>query len=74
MGRVLSEQCATSERFVKDWLPRNGICGYIHFVPKHEFVRGWSNNIIADDFVKFASLDAEWSGVAASLAIPLRKV
>ena len=74
MGRVLAAQCPTFERFIKEWLPRNGVCSYMHFVPQHEFVCGWGAGVIVDNIIKLELLDDDWPGLADTLGMPAREI
>lgn len=74
MGKVLVEQCPSFEQFIKEWLPENGVCSYMHFVPQHEFVCGWGENVIVENIVKLERLDSDWPSLSDNLGIPLRKI
>jgi len=74
MGQILKEQSPTFEQFVKEWLPKNGVCSYGHFVPQHEFVCGWGNDVIVNHIIKLENLDKDWPDLADALNIPLRKI
>ena len=74
MGKILVEQCPSFEQFIKEWLPKNGVCSYGHFVPQYEFVCGWGGNIIVDNIIKLEQLDDDWPELADKLSIPQREI
>lgn len=74
MGNVLAAECPSFMQFVKEWLPRNGACSYMHFVPQHEFVCGWGDRVIVDDIMKLEHLDSDWPTLATKLGLPVRPI
>ena len=68
------EQCPSFEQFIKEWLPKYGVCSYGHFVPQHEFVCGWGDDVIVENIVKLEHLDDDWPYLADNLNIPLREI
>jgi chondroitin 4-sulfotransferase 11 len=70
MGNILRVECPTFEGFVKDWLPKKGVCSYMHFVPQHEFVCGWNERIIVEHILHMENLNKEWKDLAENLGIP----
>lgn len=74
MGRILSVQCPSFERFIKEWLPDNGVCSYMHFVPQHEFVCGWGEDVIVDNILKLECLDNDWANLADDICLPVRDI
>lgn len=74
IGKILVEQCPTFENFVKEWLPENGVCSYMHFVPQYEFVCGLGDGVIVENIVKLERLDSDWHSLAENLDIPQREI
>jgi hypothetical protein len=74
MGAILKKECPTFERFIKEWLPQKGAYCYQHFVPQHEFVCGWRNNVIVDHILKLEKLSDEWPVLASKLGLPSQEI
>lgn len=74
MGRILKNECPSFEVFIKEWLPKNGVCCYMHFVPQHEFICGWGNDLIVDNIIKLEKLNDGWPDVADKLCLPALKL
>ena len=74
MGKILSEECPSFEQFIKEWLPRHGVCSYGHYVPQYEFLCGWKRRVIVEHIIKVENLDHDWPMVAESLGLPVRSI
>lgn len=74
MGQILIRECPSFEQFVKEWLPKYGVCSYMHFVPQHEFVCGWGDSVIVKNIIKLEQLDAGWPDLTAKLGISQREI
>jgi len=74
MGCILQTECPSFELFIKEWLPKNGVCCYMHFVPQHEFVCGWGEDVIVDNIIKLEQLNNDWPGIANKLCLPPRNI
>ena len=46
----------------------------MHFIPQHEFVCGWGEDIIVENIVKLEWLDDDWPDLADKLGISLRDI
>lgn len=74
MGKILIRECPSFEQFVKEWLPKYGVCSYMHFVPQYEFVCGWGDNVIVKNIIKLEQLDVDWPVITAKLGISQREI
>ena len=70
MGKILHDECPTFERFIKEWLPENGVCSYGHFIPQYEFLCGFGKQPIIDYVLKLERLADEVPVVVESLGLP----
>jgi len=46
----------------------------MHFVPQHEFLCGWGNELLVPNILKLERLDNDWPAFAENMGVPVREI